>query len=342
MKGFKITPTRRSFLKGSAIALGAGALGINPFGAARAAGFPERSLNILIPTREGGGADRDVRMFSSVWRNHLDATFEYSYYPGAAGQVGYEFYVGKMEPDGYNLMFGNMGPEVIMQALQKPKAKQGKDFVYFAQITDETMCIFVGKDSKFKTIQQLVDEAKKRPVTVATSRLPHPASIGTLALAEQTGAKFQLVPYGGGNPSAMAALTGEVDCCTLPITNAIQLADQALILTVFSKTNPYGKMADNAPPVNDVFGTKIPELSSRRAFAIHTKAIEKYPDRFAILKDTIEKTAKDPAYADQVVKAGMPRDFVQYGDQEHAMAFADEMLALADRYASLLSVKKKK
>lgn len=341
MKLLDAMTSRRSFLKGSAIAVGAGALGVGPFQQARAAGFPERNINILIPTGEGGGADRDARMFASVWRNYLNTSFEYSYYPGASGQVGYEFYVGKMEPDCYNLMFGNMGPEVIMQALQKPKARQGKDFVYFAQITDETMCIFVGKNSKFKTIQELVDEAKKRPVTVATSRLPHPASIGTLALAEQTGAKFQLVPYGGGNPSAMAALTGEVDCCTLPITNAIQLADEALILTVFSKKNPYGKMADNAPPVNDVFGTKIPELSSRRAFAIHKAAIDKYPDRFAILQDTVEKTAKDPAYADQVEKAGMPRDFVQYGGQKEAMAFADEMLELADRYAALLSVKKK-
>lgn len=342
MKDFKLLSTRRSFLKGGAAVLGAGALTASPFHRALAEDFPSRNMQILIPTGEGGGADRDARMFATVWRKYLNTNFEYSYYPGAAGQVGYEFYVAKSEPDCYNLLFGNLGPEIIMQAMQNPKAKQGKDFIYFAEITDETMCIFVGKNSKFKSIEQLVDEAKKRPVTVATSRLPHPASIGVLALGEATGAKFQLVPYGGGNPSAMAAITGEVDCCTLPITNAIQLDKEVLILTVFAKKNPFGEMADNAPPVNDVFGTKIPALSSRRGFAIHTKAIEKYPDRFKILQDTIKQTALDPQYADAVEKAGMPRSFVQYGGRDETVAFADEMLALAEKYKPLLAGKKKK
>lgn len=341
MKDFTITPTRRSFLKGGAAVLGAGALAASPLTKAWGAGFPERNVHILIPTGEGGGADRDARMFSTVWRKYLNTNFEYSYYPGAAGQVGYEFYVAKKEPDCYNLLFGNLGPEIIMQAMQKPKAKQGTDFIYFCQITDETMCIFVGKNSKFKTIEQLVDEAKKRVVTVATSRLPHPASIGTLALAEATGAKFQLVPYGGGNPSAMAAITGEVDCCTLPITNAIQLDKEALILTVFSKKNVFGEMADNAPPVNQVFGTKIPELTSSRGFAIHVKAVEAYPDRFKILEESIKKAALDKEYADLVEKAGMPRSFVQYGGRDETVAFSNEMLALAEKYSPLLAAKKK-
>jgi tripartite-type tricarboxylate transporter receptor subunit TctC len=341
MKDFTITPTRRSFLKGGAMAVGAGALSASPLSKAWAA-FPERNISILIPTGEGGGADRDARMFATVWRKYLNnANFEYSYYPGAAGQVGYEFYAAKSEPDCYNLLFGNLGPEIIMQAMQNPKAKQGKDFIYFAEITDETMCIFVGKNSKITTIQQLVDEAKKRVVTVATSRLPHPASIGVLALGEATGAKFQLVPFGGGNPSAMAAITGEVDCCTLPITNAIQLDKEVLILTVFAKKNPFGEMADNAPPVNDVFGTKIPALSSRRGFAIHVKAIEAYPDRFKVLEETVKKAALDPEYADLVEKAGMPRSFVSYGGREETVAFADEMLALAEKYKPLLAAKKK-
>ena len=54
---------------------------------------------ITIPTAEGGGADRDVRNFTAVWQNHIDTNFEYEFYPGAAGQVGYEVYVGKKEPD---------------------------------------------------------------------------------------------------------------------------------------------------------------------------------------------------------------------------------------------------
>src|SRR3546814_15701881 len=66
-----------------------------------------------------------------------------------------------------------MGPEVIMQALQKPSVKLGEDFVYIHQISSEVMSLFVAANSQFQSIEQLVDEGKKRTVNVAVSRLPH-------------------------------------------------------------------------------------------------------------------------------------------------------------------------
>src|SRR3546814_352908 len=174
------------------------------------AAYPERNLEIVIPTAEGGGADRDIRIFTSVWKNHLDTNFEYSFFPGAAGQVGYEVFGGKREPDCYSLLFANMGPEVIMQALQKPSVKLGEDFVYINQISSEVMSLFVAANSPIQSIEQLVDEGKKRTVNISVSRLPHPASIGVLALGEATGADFQLVPYGGGNPSRSEEHTSEL------------------------------------------------------------------------------------------------------------------------------------
>src|SRR3546814_20390966 len=63
------------------------------------AAYPERNLEIVIPTAEGGGADRDIGIFTSVWKNHLYTNFEYSFFPGEAGQVGYEVFGGKLEPD---------------------------------------------------------------------------------------------------------------------------------------------------------------------------------------------------------------------------------------------------
>jgi tripartite-type tricarboxylate transporter receptor subunit TctC len=329
--------TRRRFLAGSAAVTGAALL---PLVASRPAwaAFPERNVEILIPTGEGGGADRDVRVFTSVWKNHFDSNFEFSFFPGAAGQVGYEVYVGKREPDCYSLLFANMGPEVIMQALQKPPVKLGQDFVYFNQISSEVMSLFVAAGSPFASIEQLVDEGKKRPITVSVSRLPHPASIGCLALGEATGANFQLVPYGGGNPSAMAAVTGEVDACALPLANPIKLGEQVRILTTFGK-NPAPEETGNAPAVNAVFGTKLPELTSSRGFGLHVKAIEAYPDRFEKIRDSMAKVKDDPAYPEAVMKAGLPTAFIDFGDQEMAMAAAEGTLELAAKYEALLTGK---
>jgi len=252
--------------------------------------------------------------------------------------VGYEIYVGKRKPDAYSLLFANLGPEVIMQELQQPNAKLGRDFIYFFLISSEVMSLFVGKRSKFKTAEELVATAKKRTVTIAVSRIPHPASLGCLALAEATGAKFKLIPYGGGNPSAMAAITGETDACALPFAQPIRLGSEARILLTFGK-NQAPEMSGNAPAVNDVFATNIPDLSSARGFGIHTKAIEQFPDRFEILKTSMAKAAADPAYPKAVQKVGLPLAFIDIRGQKEAMENARQTLELAARYKSLLTGK---
>ena len=68
------TPTRRTFIKGT-VAAGVGTL-FAPFGGLFAAGFPSRDINVVVPTREGGGADRNLRAFTGVWKKYLKANFK--------------------------------------------------------------------------------------------------------------------------------------------------------------------------------------------------------------------------------------------------------------------------
>jgi tripartite-type tricarboxylate transporter receptor subunit TctC len=341
MKRRGIELTRRAVLGGMAGVAGLGALQAAGLRTAWAADFPERNLNIVVPTNSGGGADRDVRSFNKVWTKYIKASFTYDFFPGAAGQVGYEVYLGKRDPDCYSLLFGNMGPEVIMYALQKPPYKFPGDYVYITQISSEVMAVFVGKNSPIKSIEQLVSEGKKRTVTIAVSRLPHPASIGMMALGEATGAKFNLIPYGGGGPSSRAGLSGETDAVALPIAQPVKLGGEARTLGVFAKKNPVPAETNNAPVVNAVFGTKIPELSSSRAFGLHKAAMDKYPDRVAKLKATMKQTVDDPEYAQAVKDSGLPTAFIDYGDEATAMETAMGTLELARRYEKLLSAKKK-
>lgn len=329
-----LAPSRRGFLGGAGGLIGATALsGSRAFAQGK---FPERNLSVTIPTAEGGGADRDARVFASVWKDHIGVDLEYEYYPGAAGQVGYEFYLDK-EPNAYNLLFANLGPEVIMMVTQDTGIEVGQDIVYIQQTSSEPMAIWVGAESPIQTLQELVDLAMTRPVTVSTSRLPHPGSIGVLSLAEATGGQFTLVPYGGGNPTAMAAITQEVDASVLPFANPIALADQARVLGVFAETNVAPAESGDAPTVNQALGTTVPNFDSSRAWGVHKAAYDQYPDRIAILKESMQATLDDPAYAEAVKAAGLPTSFIDAGDESVAMATAASMKELATKYRDLLS-----
>ena len=323
---------RRRLLAGSAATL---ALGHVPFARAQS-----RNIRVVIPTRQGGGAERLARVFDDFWGPLLKTNFEYSFFPGAAGQVGYEVFVNKREKDGYNLLFGNMGPEMIMYALRKPPYRFPEDYQYFCRMDIDDSVVFVRRNSPFKRVEDLVAEAKKRTVNVAVSRLPHPASIGMLALGAAVKAKFNLVPYGGGNPTMVSVMSGEVDCGALPIAGVVAQKEQMRVLGVFNSENKLARYSENAPTINAVFGTKLPDLYSSRSWAMHTEAMEKFPDRFALLEKTSKQVFDNPAYKEAYAKTGAPVESIQYGDREVCNRYVKAMVELTNEYRSLLSAKK--
>ena len=307
---------------------------------ARAQAFPSKNLRVVVPTGQGGGADRLARVFDDFWGPLLNTHFEYSFYPGAAGQVGYEVYLNKRDKDGHNLLFGNMGPEMIMYALQKPAYRFPQDYQYFCRLDVDDSIVFVRQRSPMRNLEDLAAEAKKRTVNVAVSRLPHPASIGMLALGNALKARFNLVPYGGGNPTMVAVLNGEADCGALPIAGIVALGEQMRILGVFNDEYRLQRYTRNAPPVNKVFGTRIPPLYSSRSWAIHAEAIEKFPERFARLERTAKQVFDNPKYKEEYAKTAAPVETIQFGDRALCTRYAQGMVELANEYRSLLSAKK--
>jgi putative tricarboxylic transport membrane protein len=330
--------TRRRFLRGTT-ALGLGALASGRLASALAADFPSRTIEVVVPTREGGGADRNLRAVTGVWKKYLDsATFEPAFFPGASGRVGYEVYMGKREPDPHNLLFGNMGPEVLNWVVQPPESFTFPgDYKYFARVDLDPSVIFVRADGPFQSIEDVVAEGKKRTLSVATSRLAHPASLGALALGEATGAQFNLIPYSGGRNTIAAVVTGETDIGTLPSGGVVARGDVIKIVLMFNDTNPLGEQANNAPLVNDVFGTNLPPLVSSRAFALHSATFEQFPDEVATLQDSLKQVFDDPEFKEAILQTGAPWEVIKYGGVEECQAYVDGIIEIGNKFKPLLT-----
>jgi tripartite-type tricarboxylate transporter receptor subunit TctC len=329
--------TRRAFCAG------ASALATMPFTAtgARAQTYPQRKIQVVIPTGQGGGAEKLARAFDDAWSKLLKQPFEYSFHPGAAGQIGYELFVKRRPKDGHNMLFGNMGPEMIMYTVQKPDYKFPQDFIYFCRMDIDDSCIFVRRESPFKDIKSVVEAAKKKTLNVAVSRIPHPASIGLLSLGDATGSKYNLIPYGGGNPTYIAVLNGEADIGALPITGTLALPDKFKVLGVFNrKENIFASKTEGAPTINSAFGTDIPDLYSSRAWAVHTEWADKNPQLFAMLEKTAQEAHASPLFRDAFAKSGSPVEALLYGDRKVCTEYAQATVDLAKRYEQTLSAKK--
>ena len=339
---------RRTVLQGTS-ALGAAALASSPFDAFGMGHgkFPSKDINIMVGTREGGGADRNQRLVTTVWKKYLKVNFEASFYPGAAGRVGYQKYMGLAKDDGHTLLFGNMGPETLNWVVSKPKGFSFPgDYVYFNQVDLDPSVFFVHKKrAKFNTIEELIAEGKKRTLNVGVSRLAHPASLGALALAKHLGLDFNLIPLSGGKNTRKGVASGEMDFGALPSGGIARKYKSWKTLVTFDLNKPtgdYAKALYNAPMVNQKFGMHLPALASARAFAVKTSFTKKHPDRYAKLIATGKATIEDPDFKKAVLKAKLPWNLIKWGTPEDCAAYAKDIMAVGRDFADLMSSKKKK
>ena len=101
-----------------------------------------------------------------------------------------------------------------MRALAKNvKFKVVDDFSWISVASFYPFMICVKADSRFKTMKQLVDEAKSKPGELKYGS----AGVGSILhttvelIGNQTNTKFLHVPYRGEAPALTGVLTGDVD-----------------------------------------------------------------------------------------------------------------------------------
>lgn len=326
--------SRRRFLKSSTALTLAGMSGTFA-NTAQAADFPDRPLQVYIPTRAGGGADRNFRSFAGVWKIHLNGELEPGFYPGAAGRVGYETYMGKASDDAHDLIFGNMGPEVLNWVVKEPTFSLD-DYFYFMQVDADPGSIYVNNDSDMKTLEDVIAEGKKRTLNVGTSRLAHPASLGMLVLANKMGMKVNLIPLSGGKNTRNGVLTGEVDLGVLPVTSV--MGRKGLnVVGLFEENNALPDRLPNAVLVNTEYDLGIPPLAAgARAFGIKKAAVDKHPERYEKLVSTGMKVFDDPAYKEAVIAAKAPWEFIAKGNADVCADYVNNITAVGKEYRDLL------
>ena len=302
------------------------------------AAFPERAMRGFIPTRAGGGADRNFRAFTGVWSKHIGKEFEPSFFPGAAGRVGYETYMAKGSDDCHDLIFGNMGPEVLNWVVKKPTFSLD-DYFYFVQVDADPGCIFLSTKSPMKTVDDVIAEGKKRTLTVATSRLAHPASLGMLVLARKKGIKVNLIPLSGGKNTRNGVLTGETDLGVLPATTVMKRKG-IKIAGLFDEKNLVPDRIPDAVLINTQYDLGLPPLpAGARAFGIKKAAVDKHPDRYKMLIDTAKKVFADPAYKTAVAKSKAPWEMISPGYEAECKAYVKNITEVGEQYRDLLKGK---
>jgi putative tricarboxylic transport membrane protein len=120
----------------------------------------------MAPANPGGGWDQTSRAMQQVLQDEKIAAQPVEVFNrgGAGGTIGLAEFVTQSRGDGHTVM--TMGL-VMNGAIQTNKSPVNLDTVTpLARLTTEYEAIAVGRDSKYQTLQQLIDDFKKDPKSI--------------------------------------------------------------------------------------------------------------------------------------------------------------------------------
>lgn len=221
--------TRRDVIRAAAVlplAMGGTAL---TAGTGWAQSYPTRTINVVTPFPPGGVADYAARPLAAFLTEKFPHPAIVENRPGGGGGVGHA-YVARAEPDGHTIMVTLSSLAVIPEANRLQGQAPGydmADFAPIARIFANAPVLAVSSDAPWKTIQELLDDAKANPgkISYASS-----GQFGTVHLAmemalQASGVEMLHVPFRGGGPAVAALLAGQIGVRPTVLSNVKGLLD---------------------------------------------------------------------------------------------------------------------
>jgi tripartite-type tricarboxylate transporter receptor subunit TctC len=180
--------------------------------------FPAGPVSIVVPNPPGGSSDINARILSEPLSAALKQPVVILNRPGLGGAIG-AAQVAKAKPDGYTLLLA------LSSVVVAPEAERisGRKPLYeldqlepVALLSSDPMVVLVRADSPWRSLADLVKEAKEKPGSINYSSSGNfgPIHLSVEMLAHQAGIKLVQVPFGGGGPSMLALLAGQVQMTT--------------------------------------------------------------------------------------------------------------------------------
>ena len=283
--------------------------------------FPQKGnveITVLFPA--GSSADVTARLLAEGMAKHLGASVIVVNRPGAGGAIGYR-YVAAQKPDGYALVWNSNSISTTYHSGQL--AFDYKAFDPVARVLVESPVIAVRGDAKWKTLPELMADAKARPgvITVGNSGIGSHTHISAVALFQTAGVKVVDVPYAAAQ-TVPNLLGGHVDVLVqLPGALAAQVKSGNVRL--LAAMTPSRDPALPDVPTAKEQGVDM-SLEAWRGIAV-PKGTPK--QTIAMLENAIRLTAENPEFAKASDKLGVRPAFMPSAEFGELIAKEDADLA---------------
>src|SRR5258707_4893787 len=213
--------SRREVLRSTGLLIGAVATSGLGLKQAKAAGYPERPVKIIVPFAPAGPTDIMARILSTHLGDALGGTLIVENKPGAGGNIGIGA-AAHAEPDGYTLLITSSAYVVNPGLYAKIPYDPYKDFAPIADLGTSPNVILVGARLGIDSIADLIARAKADPneLNYASPGIGTTPHLSGELFKIVSGIKITHVPFSGAGPAIQAILSGTVQLCSAALPPA--------------------------------------------------------------------------------------------------------------------------
>ena len=270
--------------------------------------YPNKPVTIQIGFGAGGSSDVGVRILAESLKKVIGQPVLAENKAGAGGQVMWTDFKNNAKPDGYTLALINV-PQlqtVVFDPARKSLFTM-KDFQPVANHVQDPGAILVRKESPYKTLEDLLKDAKARPgqVSASTTGIGSDDHLAVLDVERQAKVKFNIIHLKDTPTALTRVLGGHTDANFDNIGGFLPTVESGLgqILAVMMEQR-YPDLP-NVPTFKERGYDLVSSSTRGYVFPAGTPMeIVRY------MEQSIKKAMEDPEHVERMKKAGLTLKFM--------------------------------
>jgi tripartite-type tricarboxylate transporter receptor subunit TctC len=264
---------------------------------------------MIVPFPPGGVADTVARPVAEALSRELKQPVVVENKTGAGGAVGMGV-AARAPADGYTILMTLSSISILPEAdriLGRKPAYQLNQFKPIARFTADPTVFVVRADAPWRTLQDFVADAKKKP---GTYNYGSSGNYGTMhvpmeMLKSEAGFRMTHIPFTGAGPAVVALLGGQVDAVASGPASVVQQINAGKLRALAHWGDRPLAALPGVPSLKQLgYPAQFAQWS---ALFVPTGTPD---DVVRKLRAAAQKVATDPAVQQVVSKAGSPLEYL--------------------------------